>query len=752
MSEPAALHNDGTGTPLSRAHALLLVGVFGVAIFLNAALLFSVQPLFTKMVLPLLGGSPAVWNSCLLFFQTLLLAGYLYAHLTSRWLSARNQAILHLALLASAILLLPIRVPESWSQPPGTAMPIAWLLGLLTVALGLPFFLLSAGAPMLQRWFAGTRHASAKNPYFLYAASNLGSFVALLAYPFVIEPRMRISETSVTWLEFYYGLIALIAACAVTTAVARRKSAGRIAESSPESMTDETPTLVPDTRLRLKWVLLSFAPSSMLIGVTTYLSTDIAAVPFLWVIPLSLYLLTFVLVFARRQLFSRSLVQHAQLVLGLTLVVSLCLRSETGILGPATLHLLAFFATAMMCHGALADSRPRAEYLTEFYLWMSFGGMLGGVFNVIVAPLVFDSLIEYAIALVVAFALRPAAVAGTPRDRLRDVIYPLALGTAIWLVYQLPKPPEEWFANGSQLVLLTAMFIAFFFWKRPLRLALGAAAIYGAVQLAGNAGNVLYQNRSFFGMYRVREVQEYHILFHGTTEHGGQSMEPSRRTEPLTYYHNGGPLADVFGNVVRKPVRRVGIVGLGAGAIACYGRPNESWTFYEIDPLVAEIAGAPRWFSYLRDCAPRKEVVIGDARLQLTVAADSQYDLIVIDAFSSDAVPAHLLTREALALYLRKLRPDGAVAFHISNRYMDLAPVLTALAHDAKLSGLLGEREAGAADRARLHDSSRWVVLARDSSMLADLEKVDGWQQLPANPETRLWTDDYTDVLSVIKW
>ena len=740
---------------------MLLVAVFAVAIFLNAALLFSVQPLFTKMVLPLLGGSPAVWNTCLLFFQTLLLAGYLYAHVTSRWLNPRNQAILHLALLASAVLLLPIHVPASWAQPPGSALPIVWLLGLLAVSLGLPFFLLSAGAPMMQRWFATTRHAWAQNPYFLYAASNLGSFVALLAYPFVIEPRMRISEQSVTWLEFYYVLLVLMGACAIAAITSRRVGARSVitARVAPEpgdapGVADQEPTIVPDRRLRIRWVLLSFAPSSMLIGVTTYLSTDIAAVPFLWVIPLALYLLTFVLVFARRPLFSRSLVLHAQLLLGLVLVVALCLRSEKGIIGPATLHLLAFFFTAMMCHGELAASRPKAEYLTEFYLWMSFGGMLGGVFNVLVAPVVFNSLSEYAIALVVAFALRPSLSTTDEHrsDRMRDVLYPAAVAIVIWIVYQLPKPPEEWFANGAQLFLIAAMIVVFFFWKRPFRLALGAGAMYAVVQMIGTAtSNVLLQDRSFFGMYRVRRVGEYHILQHGTTTHGGQSQAPSRRTEPLTYYHQRGPLADIFANVAQTHVRRVGIVGLGTGAIACYGRPDESWTFYEIDPLVAEIARSPL-FSYLRDCAPNTEVVIGDARLQLARAADGEFDLLVVDAFSSDAVPAHLLTREAVALYFRKLRPDGVLAFHISNRYMDLAPVVAALARDANLAGAIGERSPDNDDLTMLRDGSRWIALAKDPSSLADLMKVDVWQSLSTTSGTRLWTDDYSDVLSVIKW
>lgn len=805
-SEPT----DSAESSLTGPRAVLLVSVFSAAIFLNAALLFSVQPLFTKMVLPLLGGSPAVWNTCLLFFQALLLGGYLYAHVTSKWLSLKVQAILHLALLATAVLVLPIHVPASWANPPGTALPIGWLLGLLTVSLGLPFFLLSAGAPMMQRWFAGTRHATAQNPYFLYAASNLGSFAALLAYPFVIEPRMRISEQSVAWLEFYYALLILVGICAVAAVVFRRLATGRTVvvvpargpDSPPEGPRDSDgpslvqeaggirlkrrgalrgsmrflieenpsvirrflqgrdapivePTIVPSRQWRLRWVLLSFAPSSLLIGTTTYLSTDIASVPFLWVIPLALYLLTFVLVFARRPLFPRWLVLHAQLVLGLTLMVGLSVGSGRGIIGPALLHLTAFFVTAMMCHRELADSRPRAEYLTEFYLWMSLGGVLGGVFNVLLAPVLYDSLVEYPFALVVAFGLRPGLdrAYGTRLDFVRDLLFPLAVGTTIWFVLRLPSPPDEWFTSGSAVFLSAAAVVVMFFWKRPFRLALGAGAIYAATQLAGNAtSNVLMQDRSFFGTYRVRQFAEYHVLQSGTTTHGGQSRELTRRMEPLTYYYTGGPLGDIFATVARKPVRRVAMVGLGTGTIACYGRADEHWTFYEIDPMVARIARTPRYFTYLRDCAPRTNIVIGDARVSLGAAGDGEFDLIVLDAFTSDAIPAHLITREALALYLRKLNDEGVVAIHISNRYLDLRPVIIALANDAAVAGALGERAPDTDGRGKLYYGSRWMVLAKHRETLDELVKIDGWYALGTSPESRLWTDDYTDVLGAITW
>jgi hypothetical protein len=787
---------------LRGAPSVLLLICFTVAIFLNATLLFAVQPMFTKMVLPLLGGSPAVWNTCLLFFQAALLGGYVYAHVSSR-LPVRVQAWIHLALMALAVLLLPIHVPEAWSQPPASSLPIPWLLGLLTVALGLPFFLLSAGAPMMQRWFAATRHASSRNPYFLYAASNLGSFVALLLYPFVIEPRLPITEQSVSWTEFYYGLLVIIAVCAIGAIVWRRPVGEPSGAAEPATVEPPAPsplvetadgvrlrrpgalrgsmryfieenpsilrryfmgeeerpigepTLVPNRHWRLRWVLLSFAPSSLLIGVTTYLSTDIASVPFLWVIPLALYLLTFVLVFARRPPIPRWFMLHAQLVLGLTLIVALCLGAGSGVIGPFLLHLTAFFATAMMCHRELADSRPRAEYLTEFYLWISLGGVLGGAFNVIVAPLLYDSLIEYPFALVIALGLRPGASRsyGGWRDFLRDVLLPLAVGSTVWAVYRLPATPDEWFEGGSYVFLAAASMVVLLFWKRPIRLALGAGAIYAAMQVIDVMGaNLLMQERSFFGVYRVRRIGEYHVLQHGTTTHGGQSRELERRLEPLTYYSREGPLGDLFDKVAQKPVRRVAMVGLGTGTVACYGRPEEHWTYYEIDPLVERIARTARLFTYLRDCPPRTNVVIGDARLSLRSAADGEFDVIVLDAFSSDAIPAHLITREALALYLRKLAPEGVVAIHISNRYLDLRPVIMGLAHDANVAGALGERGFDNVGRGKLYYGSRWIVLARTPDTLVELSQLDGWYMLGKWEEARVWTDDYTDVLGAMKW
>lgn len=745
-----------------RQHTLIAI-VFTVTIFVNATMLFAVQPMFTKLVLPRLGGTPAVWNTCLLFFQTALLAGYLYAHVGTRWLSARVQAIVHLGVLVLAIATLPIGIPEGFEQPQQSAVPIAWLIRLLIVALGAPFTLVAAGAPILQRWFAATHHPRADNPYFLYAASNLGSFVALLSYPFLIEPHFRLLEQRRWWSVGYFALLALLALC--TVVVWRTSSRPAPVEPTPQAEsiaeaeeTNATPSIVPNAQWRLRWVLLAFVPSSLLVGVTTYISTDIASVPLLWVIPLALYLLSFVVVFAQRPLINRTLMLWLQLPLVLVLLILLLVGGTPRITLVAGLHLLAFFVTALVCHRELADSRPRAEFLTGFYLWIAVGGMLGGAFNVLLAPVLYDTVREYPYALILALGLRPAWItAGRTygrRSLVLDFVLPALLCAAVIALFKLPKPPGEWGAYGPQIALGAAALVTTTFVTRPLRLALGAAAMFAGYQVAQQAdSDILVQARSFFGVYKVKSSFQYHVLTNGTTTHGGQNHLPEHRTEPLTYYHRGGPLGQFFASTLTDvPVRRVAAVGLGAGTVACYGRPEETWTFYEIDPVMVRIANNPRLFTYLRDCAPETDIVLGDARLSIATVPDSTFDLILLDAFSSDAIPVHLLTREALALYMRKLRRGGVVLLHISNRYLELQPVVVELARDARLAGAVGDHDVTSEERLELKHGSRWVALARSPSTLSALVRQPLWRVLAPSADVKVWTDDFSDVLSVLRW
>ena len=790
-----------------------LVALFAVATFLNAALLFVVEPMFTKMVLPLLGGTPSVWNTCLLFFQAALLVGYLYTYLTTRWLSVSRQAVLHVALLALAAVTLPFAIGPGHPPTSGTGAAIWWLLSLLATTLGAPFVLLAAGAPMLQRWFAGTRHHLAGNPYFLYVASNLGSLAALLAYPTLIEPSLRLGEQRVQWAWSYGVLFVLLATAGgaawragragpgagardgaragaragaevqskdeMRNGMVRAVDAGADtdvvgggpppptpsralpptpADASPPSAPPGTPThptLVPTRAWRLRWVLLSFAPSSLLLGVTTFLSTDIASVPFLWVLPLALYLLTFVLVFAQRPLLGRRPVLSLQVLLALGLMLTIGANPASRLTAVAALHLVTFFVMALACHRELADARPRAEFLTEYYLWISLGGMLGGVFNVLLAPLLYDRVIEYPFAMIVALALRPMWNSrGSPRRAaIFDVVGPLLILGAVLLTSVLPLPSGKWGDYALYAYLGAAALAAASFYKRPVRLALGAAALFLGTDLGIRSdSDTVYEGRSFYGVYRVRRYSQYLLLQHGTTTHGGQSLLDSRKREPLTYYHREGPLGDLF-RLTTDPARprTVALVGLGTGTTACYARPGERWTYYEIDPLVVSLATHPQLFTYLRLCQPDVRIVLGDARLSLAAAPDSSFDMVALDAFSSDAIPVHLMTREALRLYARKLRPGGVIAFHISNRYLDLEPVLVELARDARLAGASANRDVTAEQKAQLLYGSRWVAMSASAHTLAPLVREAGWLVLAPAAKARVWTDDYSDVWHALK-
>jgi hypothetical protein len=743
-----------------------------MTLFVNAALLFAVQPMFSKMVLPLFGGTPSVWNTCMLFFQTALLCGYLYAHVTTRWLDVRRQSYLQLALFALTFLTLPVAVASGW-RPNGSEMPVWWLAALLAVSLGAPFFMLSTGAPLLQRWFSESGHPAAANPYFLYAASNLGSMVALLAYPALIEPRLRLAQQSHLWTVGYVVLAVLIAVCAF---VVRQRMVGGslVASGAPQPVSADAtvadmdafnaipaaPAAVPAERLttwrRVRWVLLSFVPSSLLMAVTTYLATDVASIPLLWIVPLAIYLLTFVIVFARRfVIFRHAFAVWLQPPFLLILAVSIALMMQRSVTALAPTHLAAFFLTALVCHGELARDRPSVAHLTEFYLWISVGGMLGGIFNVLIAPHVFDSVLEYPIALVVAAALRPTLVPRRPIDRALDVILPVIVCVTIVMLMRAGFPPVSWGDRAPVWIFGVYAIAILFFQRHPVRFALGVAAIFvGATLGRGVDKTLLFRGRSFFGVYRVMAYPKHHALQNGTTTHGGQSSYPQFATEPLTYYHRDGPLGQSFAWLMRKnPDRRVAIVGLGTGTVACYGRPNETWTFYEIDPLIERIAFNPKYFSYLRDCPPTKRIVIGDARLSLAQAPDSSYDFIVLDAFSSDAIPIHLMTREALQLYLKKLAPGGSIAFHISNRYLDLEPVVVGLARDARVAGIVGADTAITPEQTMSFKmNSKWIVLSRSAKDHALLALQPGWRVLAPTSDIGLWTDDFSNVLSVFRW
>lgn len=753
----AALHVKQPGRTLSHA---VTVTLFSLTVLTSAALLFTVQPMFAKMALPLLGGTPAVWNTCMVFFQAVLLIGYGYAHASPAALGLRRQVPAHVALLVITLFALPVAIPAGWS-PTAEHNPFLWLLMLLLVALGLPFLVVSTTAPLVQRWFAGTDHPSARDPYFLYAASNVGSLAALLAYPTLIEPNLRLADQSRLWALGYVVLTVLLVGCA---AVVWRSGASITANAaSVPGLTAVAPISSGSdgraVRRRARWVLLAFVPSSLMLGVTTYLTTDVAPMPLLWVVPLAIYLLTFVLAFAQTTRVSSPRLRRLFPILMLPLILTIAFRAVGPLWVLALLHLVTFFVISVGCHGELARSRPAADRLTEFFLWVSAGGVLGGLFNALLAPLAFSHPIEYPLVLVAACLLRTTE--GTARPKATagwELLVPLGLGGLlaglIWLVRAIPLVglPGLLLSGGVPAVLCFALRY------RPVAFGLGLGALMLTMVFLNDAGGhrTLYRERSFFGVWQVRlyPAGNFTALVNGTTDHGRQSLEPGRRLEPLSYYHRNGPIGQVFGAMEKAGSRvRVGIIGLGTGALACYGGRGQEFTFYEIDPAVLRIASDPRYFTYLKACPPDIRVVLGDARHSLVAAPDRHYGLIILDAFSSDAIPTHLLTREAVRLYLDKLAESGVLAIHISNRHLDLEPTVANLAHDAKLAALAQLGAAISKDDAREgRTASHWVVLARRPEDLGTLRDDQRWHPLPPRPDRGLWTDDFSNMLEVIKW
>ena len=728
----------------------LSVTIFALATLASAFLLFWIEPLFARMVLPLLGGSPAVWNTCLMYFQALLLAGYLYVHATTRYLSLRTQIALHLVLFAACIALLPVVIPRGWT-PPASASVIGWLLMLLTVALGAPFIVLSATAPLLQRWLAGMGRGTT-DPYVLYASSNAGSFFGLLAFPFLLEPNLRLGDQSSFWSAGFVLVFALVACCAL---IAWRSTPERADGSrSLDEKIDATPWI-----LRLKWVALAFVPSSLLLAVTTFLSTDVAAVPLLWVVPLCIYLLSFVIVFStgRNGVPFATLLVHAILVSAL--VILFFGQISIGFRWAITLHLGMFAFAALVLHGELAASRPDPRKLTEYYLWMSLGGALGGAFTALIAPLLVDSTTEYLSMAVVACFLRPTGQRLISDDddsgtltRFAVTFVP-ALLVAVAAAYgmggrRIGGIPMIWPLG------VVAGIITVWFSRNAIRFGASLAAIVSMAFVFHRDRETLYSDRSFFGSYRVTQAGPANFLYHGTTIHGAQYRDSARSLRPLTYYHPNGPVGQIFEAFQPRLERaNVGVVGLGAGTMLCYSRPGQNWTFFEIDPHVEAIARDRKLFTYLANCDVKPNVVIGDARLTIAREPRGRYSLLVLDAFSSDAIPVHLLTREAIALYMRTLADHGLLLVHISNRRLELEGVVAANAADAKLAALLRDHDINSREEGRsLEYSSEWVVLARTWEDLQPLAGDARWRKLQSVEGVEPWTDDYSNLFSIVKW
>ena len=765
----------------------MLPALYAVTLFVGAALLFLVQPLVGKLLLPLVGGTPGVWNTCMVFFQIVLLAGYLYAHRSTGKLGVRRQAVFHLLLLAVVVVSFKVAVAASGSPVPVAAsilpddqdssfLVFVQLGAVIGVAVGVPFFVLSTTSPLLQRWFATTGHASAKDPYFLYAASNAGSLVGLLAYPLVIEPRLTLAHQEWVFAGGVMGYVGLVFACALT--VIRKPTA------EPEHAAEVGPK--PDRWRVARWVALAALPSSLLLGVTTYVSTDLAPVPLLWVVPLALYLTSFILVFARWPDGVHRVVGRVTPMLILFVVVTLLTYAAEPLAVVGLLHMAAFFGVCLVCHGELAKDRPPPEHLTAFYFWLSLGGVLGGVFNALVAPMLVThvGMAEYPLALVFAAAVRPRGEDSGPPLRFADVAAVLLLlGLSVGLVLAVPYyvtvplEPDSPDALPARLLRGGLMFglpsvAAFALVRRPARYALALAALFVAGAFdAKHFGEMLHMERNFFGVIRVTKDGPFVKLFHGTTLHGQQRIDEDGPPRPMTYYHQKGPVGHLFESLPAARVKRVGVVGLGTGAVAAYAKPGQEWTFYEIDPAVVRVAEDEQYFRFLSSCRRRLDgdgatetrcrVVLGDARRQLIKAPDGAYDVIILDGFCSDAIPVHLLTREAVRLYVSKLAPHGVVALHVSNVHLDLPPLVARLAddHDPPLCvHVATDNSLSDAEREDGKTASQWMLLARaEDDLRPMLRKPNGsvqridWQPVKRQADAPLWRDDFANLLRAWK-
>ncbi len=737
---------------VNRQHEGRQRALFVGTICAGSFLLFLVQPMIARMALPLLGGAPAVWNSAMLVYQALLLGGYAYAH----WLSRRTTKVqigVHIAAFLLAALMLPIGLNAG--ELPPDANPLVWVPWLLLGSIGPLFFVVSAQAPLMQRWYG---LSGGTNPYPLYAASNLGSFAGLISYPLLVEPLASTSQQSLVW-SLGYGLLALlVAVCAFTL-----RGAAPVEATSAIAQT----TARPDTRTMFKWLALSAIPSGLMLSTTMHLTTDIVAMPLLWVLPLGLYLLSFTVAFADSQKLARIIRPLAPLILLIAACGAVMDTSKfTFVFAGVTL--LNLFCVAVALHNMMYDSRPAEDHLTRFYLVMSAGGVLGGLFCALIAPAIFNWAMEHPILMfAAAFCLIRDPLFGwtaklwAPQVRLRNtaIFLVLALGLSM-LAFEAPPPlsPETWKFVGVVPILVIAL------------VAIGNRAMFAAsvlavmlclggwhkLELSTQPGRLI---RSYFGVYEITDLStKVRALVHGTTMHGLQNRTPGFERDQTTYYAPKSGVGLAMGAAPRLfgDKARISVVGLGSGTLACYARPGQDWRYYEIDPAIHDIASNPGNFSFLQRCLPNALVLIGDARLVLSQQNPGARDILALDAFSSDSVPMHLLTQEAFKVYGRYLQRDGLLMVHISNRYLDLKPVVAAAARAGGWHAVSRYYDPDEAERAHFYSTSEWIALSRSEATIGTLiasSPSNSWQKFPAaGTGLQRWTDDHASILPIIRW
>ncbi len=782
-----------------------MVVLFTLTVFLSAGLLFSIQPMIAKTLLPAFGGGSSVWTTCMLFYQTLLLLGYLYAHILMTKFGRKSQMAIHASLLLIALIVgVVFDTPEAPAQ--ASTFPVPWLILQLLLVSGLPFFAISSAGPLIQGWFARTGHARAHDPYFLYAASNAGSLIGLLAYPLLFEPNLGLMNQRRFWLTGFgvFIVLAMYAASKtlkpkVETPKQKKRRLKEEARGSMVSANPETPEPTLDRPItwkrRLYWIYLAFIPSTMLLGVTSYITMDVVSLPLLWVLPLVLYLITMIIAFGSKveravKDFTRPMVL---LVIGaMILLMASELNAGGTMIMIVAIELLLLTAIGIVCHGRLAMDRPQAVHLTEFFLLMSVGGALGGLFNGIIAPLFFNTNLEYPIALVLSVSILPWSkdLIGMSASRIKRVklrrrvgipmfamAYVLGLGfygqaISAWINGLTGMSLANSPVDMTMVALVTSVpsLLVYLAWKDGLACALTLLLPMTGIQInAARDTSVIYRARTFYGIHEVTEREEWdnankkwvktHTILHGTTMHGIQYMDPELELEPLGYYHFDGPCGMIMRSVqqMRPDGARIGIMGLGSGAMSAHGREQDEIVFFEIDPEVEAIARNPRLFTYLAKAPAKIEVRLGDGRKLIEESeamGEAKFDMLHADAFSSDSIPVHLLTVEAIELYFDRITDDGIIVLHISNRYLDLMPLVYELAKSTtKIPPFIADEFEIPIDEQLYRFPSRWVVLTRDvetGQRLLD----EGMELYIMDDEDRmrLWTDDYSNIMSLINW